>query len=257
LLLAGRLLSALGARGNVESFKAKLDALITDGVAITVFQAEEALRLEELVGREAPRINAAGFGALFGSLQVILGRYIILTTAQLFEKPNQRYQIRSVPAAIKFLYDHADALVVEQRPALLRSLSQLGAPVKDFQEGPDPEVTRFVAQFFEEQVSRVDLDEASGEARALTALKTLRDKVVAHSEAVQLEDLPKPTYAEIDRVVALARSFVGAVAFGYLSVGYDDNSGSPSLSFDAQRATTSLRRLLERSGVLPSERSGA
>jgi hypothetical protein len=91
----------------------------------------------------------------------------------------------------------------------------------------------------------------------LTALKTLRDKVVAHSEAVDLEELPKPTYADIDRVVALARGFVGAVAFAYLTVGYEDDSGSSSISFDAERATHSLRRLLERSGVLADENHSA
>lgn len=44
-----------------------------------------------LIGREAPRINDAGLGALFGALQVILGRHIILNAAQLFEKPGARY----------------------------------------------------------------------------------------------------------------------------------------------------------------------
>ena len=223
----------------MENLKAKLDALITGGVAITVFQAEEAMRLEDLVGREALRINAAGFGAFFGSLQVILRRYIILTAAQLFEEPSQRYVVQSVPAAIRFLDDHADALVVEQGRGLLRSLSRLGAPVQDVEEASDPELTRFVARFFRR--SRVDV----------TALKTLRNKVVAHSEAVPLEDLPKPTDAEIEQAVALARSFVGAVALGYLSIGYEDDRGSSSISSDAQRATTSLRRLLQRADVLP------
>jgi hypothetical protein len=236
----------------MKSAKAELDGLLTDGVAITVFQAEEALRLEELIGREATRVNAAGFGALFGSLQVILGRYMILMAAQLFEKPSRRYSIRSVPAAIKFLYDNAEVLVVEQRAGLLDGLLRLGALAHDLRASPDPDVTRFVARFFEEQLSRIDLDEAST-GRALVALKGLRDKVVAHSEAVQLDDLPKPTYAEIDRLVSLARSFVGAVAWGYLTIAYEDDSGSSSLSYDAGRAARSLRRLLEQSDILPAE----
>ena len=209
--------------------------------------------MDELIGREAVRINAATFGAFFGGLQVILGRYVILSAAQLFEKPSERHPTRSVPAVIRFLRDHSKELVVEQRESLLRSLSRLGAPVQELRARPDPELTRFVADFFEQQFSHVDL-EGTDNAQALVALKGLRDKVVAHSEAVRVGDLPKPTYSEIDKVVALARVFVGAVAGGYLTVGYEDDSGDSSISRDAQRATTSLQRLLERAGILPADR---
>jgi HEPN superfamily AbiU2-like protein len=186
-----------------------------------------------------------------------MARYVILTVAQLFEKLGKRHPIHSIPAAIAFLDNHADALVIEQRLGLLQSLARLGASVTDVRESSDPELTRFVARFFEKQASRIDVGEEGDTTRALTALKSLRDKVVAHGEAVRLEDLPKPTYADIDRIVALARAFVGAVAFGYLTVAYEDDRGDSSISSDAERAEISLRRLLERAGVLSSNREGA
>jgi len=128
--------------------------------------------------------------------------------------------IKRIPAVITFLGEHAEDLAIEQRPGLLQSLARLGAPVVELQHSTDADVTRFVAQFFAEQTSRIDVTEDPGG-------------------------------------VALERPFVGAVAFGYLTVGYQDDSGDSSISHDAERAATSLRRLLERAGALLPERGDA
>ncbi len=240
----------------MNTLRRQFDQLIRDGVAIPVFQAEEALRLDELVGREASRINAASFGAFFGSLQVILGRYIILSAARLFETASPRYPTQSIPAVIEFLRVHADRLPIEQRPDLIKSLARLGAPVEELQTKSDADLTRFVAEFFALHFSAVDLGEVNV-ARALAALKTVRDKVVAHSEAVRLQDLPRPTYAELDALVTLARRFLGVVASAYLSTAYDNDTGYSRVSSDARRAARSLERLLVRAGVLPTRDTGA
>lgn len=85
------------------------------------------------------------------------------------------------------------------------------------------------------------------------AFKTLRDKNVAHPEAIRLEDLPEATFAQIGRLVALARTFVGAVGFGYLTVAYKDDQGRYLMSRNAGRSTTCLARLLAKAGVMSDE----
>ncbi len=93
----------------------------------------------------------------------------------------------------------------------------------------DADLTRYLADFFESRVSLSDF-EGFENGRTLHAPKTLRHKIVAHPEAVRLEDLSKPTYVEIDKLASLARGFVGIVGFGYLSTVYESGDGTYLLS---------------------------
>ncbi|MDE2466035.1 MAG: hypothetical protein KGO02_20310 [Alphaproteobacteria bacterium] len=202
------------------------------------------------MGRSASQINAATFGQFFGSLQIILGRFLVLQAARIFEQPNPRYPLRSIPSAIALLQRHSDRLVVEQRPGLIRALSRAGALPQELEALSDPELTRFVAEFFDRRMSDSHV-EGMHNARALQALKTVRDKTVAHPEGIGLDQLPKSTFADIDRLVALAKAFLGAVGFGYLSTAYEDDNGHYFMSSDAKRSTVCLRRLLQKAGVIP------
>jgi hypothetical protein len=74
--------------GNtMDDPKSQLDDILSEGVVLDLYHAEEVLSLGALMGREAGRINEASFGALFGSLQIIFGRFLILSVARMFEKP--------------------------------------------------------------------------------------------------------------------------------------------------------------------------
>jgi len=88
-------------------------------------------------------------------------------------------------------------------------------------------------------------------------LKTHRDKLIAHSEAVGPEELPNATFAEIDALLKVARSFIAAVGFGYLSTAYEDDSGHNFMASDAKRSTTSMKRLLVQVGAIPAKSHGA
>ena len=231
--------------------KSKLNDIVSVGIAIDLYHVEEVLSLDEFVGREADRINAATFGRFFGSLQVILGRFLILQAARIFEQYNPRYPIRSIPAGVKLLRAHSDQLVIEQREGLIRSLVRLGAPHLQLKSLSDPDLTRFTAEFFDRRLSDC-YPEGIDNARAVLALKTVRDKKIAHPEAISSEHLPKSTFADIDQLASFAKAFIGAVGFGYLNIAYEDDGGH-FLSFDAKKSTVSLRRLLQKANVLPDK----
>ena len=221
---------------------------ILNGIAVDLYHVEEALFLNDFVGRNADNINAATFGQFFGSLQIILGRFLILQAARIFESNNVRYPLRSIPSAIAGLKQHGDQLVVEQRPGVIQALSSAGARPEQMDGLTDSELTCYVVDFFSRRMSEHD-PEGFHNFRALQALKTVRDKTVAHPEAIAFSELPKTTYSDLDRLVALARTFVSAVGFGYLSTAYTDDSGDHFMSSDAKRSTFCLRRLLQKAGV--------
>lgn len=237
----------------------KLEDIIRQGVAVDLFHADEALSLDMFVGQQANEINKATFGAFFSSLQIILTRNLILHVARLYEQPKEPtkrnpnpYPIRSIRSAIVILKEHGDDLAIEQRPGLIAALARRGAPLDEMEKLSDRELTNYLVSFFERRYSAAHLDGAAN-ARTLEALKTMRDKVIAHPEAICLEDIPKPIYAEIDEVVSLAHAFVSAVGFGYLSTVYEAGDGYCLMSGDAKRSTTSLKRLLQAADVLPRE----
>jgi hypothetical protein len=141
-------------------------------------------------------------------------------------------------------------LSLQNRAAVVKSLGRQGVPEADITALPNHDLTGFVADFFERRLSEAD-QEGGDNARALQALKTLRDKNIAHPEAIRPEDLPKTTFAQIDELVALARTFVGLVGIGYLNVAYQDDKGHYLMSRDAERSTLCLDRLLQTAGVVP------
>lgn len=236
----------------MNEHREKLEGIIRQGVAVDLFHADEALSLDMFVGQHADEINKATFGAFFGSLQIILTRNLILHVAKMYEKPSKRYPTRSIPSAIVILKDHGDDLVIEQRPGLVAALARRGALPGEMKKLSDRELTNYLVSFFEQRYSKAH-PEGVANSRALEALRTLRDKVVAHPEAIRLEDMPKPLYQEIEDLMELARAFVAAVGSGYLSFDYEADDGHYFMADDAKRPTTSLKRLLQAADVLPRE----
>lgn len=243
----------------MNEHREKLEGIIRQGVAVDLFHADEALSLDMFVGQHADEINKATFGAFFGSLQIILTRNLILHVARMYEKPKEPtrrnpnpYPIRSIPAAIWILKEHVDDLVIEQRHSLIAVLVRRGAPPDEMGTLSDRELTNYLVSFFEQRYSKAHPDGVAN-SRALEALRTLRDKVVAHPEAIRLEDMPKPLYQEIEDLMELARAFVAAVGSGYLSFDYEADDGHYFMAGDAKRPTTSLKRLLQAADVLPRE----
>lgn len=243
----------------MNEHREKLKDIIQQGVAVDLFHADEALSLDMFVGQHADAINKAKFGAFFGSLQFILTRNFVLHVARMYEEPKEPtkrnpspYPIRSIWAAIKILKEHGDDLVVERRPGLIAVLARREAQVDEMENLSDRELTSYLVSFFEQRCSKTHPDGVAN-SQVLKALKDLRDKVVAHPEAIRLEDIPKPIYQEIEGLIELARAFVAAVGFGYLSIAYEADDGHYFMAGDAKRSTTSLKRLLQAADILPRE----
>ena len=224
--------------------RSRLEDILSRGLIYDIYYLEEALSLEELIGREAAKLNAASFSALFGSLQQILRRALVLHAARLFERHNTRFQIRSIPAAIALLREQAEYLAIPQRLGMVKVLIAAGAKRDEIDSLAGPELTRFVAEFFDSKLRESHADGVEN-ARVLDALKTVRDKQVAHPESIEASQLPQATFAEIDQLLALAKIFQDAVGFGYLGIVYEPTGGT----FAARRSTTSLRRLLHQAGI--------
>jgi hypothetical protein len=226
----------------------ELEDIISNGIVLDIFEAEQALALENLIGINAAAINEQKFGSLFGSLQVILAKCFILAVNRLYEKPNPRYQIRSIPEALKVLEKYAKEFDIKRKSIFIGKLEELGYDARQLKNMSDVDLTLKIVKYFSENLPQSLIFEA-GTQKALNALKTIRDKAIAHREAIEVSGLKIPSYAKIDQLIDLAIKFVIIVGDGYLGVNYEVD-GRYFHTSGAKRASRSLRRLLVKARVL-------
>ena len=226
-----------------------LRAIVADGIVMDLYHAHEASSLDLFIGEHAEAINHATFGAFFGNVQLIAGRYQVLSVARMFEAPSRWYTLRSIPTALKVLRKHGVDIPIEQRPGLEDELIRLGADSRTLKKLTDSELTRFVTEFFEERLNSLRVPDRDGK-EVLKDLKTVRDKLLSHHEHIESTAIRRPTYAELDVLLQFAREFVGAIGFGYFTIAYTDDSGTYGLDSDATRSTRCLGRILKRLGAL-------
>ncbi len=219
----------------------KLDDIVGYGVVHDIFEAEETSAILMFTGQNAEAINKATFGAFFGELQRILGQTLQLSVARMFE-PQKTYPLRSIPAALNFLKENCGNIPVLDRSALTRALQKLGHDDEASKRLSDQDLTLAVATAFSRELDRL-------QSVAGTAIKTIRDKVIAHRERIAEDSLRRATYAQIDELIEYAKDVTTAIGQGYTGVGYRVDSGEYYLTADAERAVRSLKRLLTAAGV--------
>src|SRR5918998_5314549 len=104
-----------GLKVEAQDAEKRLKDFILNGIVTEILWAEEAYALAQEIGRRADAIRAAGFGSLFGSLQVLASDRQTLSVAKMFDRPRGRYPTRSIPATLAFLKAHADSWRVPER----------------------------------------------------------------------------------------------------------------------------------------------
>jgi hypothetical protein len=229
----------------------QLADILRRGLAEDLFFLEEATKLSDFISENAVVINSANFGPFFGNFQTMLGRFLVLQAAKLFEDPNKRFSIRSIKAALEILESSSTVIQIQQRPGLIESLTALGCDKSVLSGLKDDQLTLFTVKFFRERLSK-DHQSGKDNAKAIEIVKSARNKMVAHSESIKRETLPKATFSDIQRLIELARTFVATIGFAYFTIAYEDDSGYNLLSADASRSTLCLKRLLQKASVLES-----
>jgi len=225
----------------VSELNTKLDDLIADGVALDLFEAKQAQMLLDHIGLNAAAINTRGFGRIFGQLQTILERNFVLMLCRLFEREAQSYKIRSIPAALKFIDENRDTLKILDRQRIVKFLEQRGGSKASFNELADNELTSALVSEFQ-SILPISNGGAHALREAISKLKILRNKSVAHHEVVEISELPSVKRYDTDALVEGANEFINVVSPSYLAVHHD-------LDRDVNKTESSLGKLLRAAGV--------
>lgn len=230
---------------NIINPNEQIRDIVCDGVGLNLIYIEEALSLS----RFANQIRAPRYDAFFLGLESMAIRTWVSQMAGMFEKPNPKYRIRSIPAAIEVLQSHSDTVSIPQRAHLIKVLDRFGVHhVKDFS---NKQLTDFVADFFKRQISK-DYPEGINNANAIKSIKGIRDKIVAHPESVHISQLPQPTSLQIDRLIVFVKVFLRAIGTGYGNAFYEDDEGNHCATRHAKQATACLQQLLMMARIFPA-----
>lgn len=104
----------------------------------------------------------------------------------------------------------------------------------------DSELTTIVAKILNDKMPSKD---------DMKAIKSIRDKRLAHDESIDESKISVIMWQELDNLVELAKSILGIIGNHYLGSLYEIN-GKYTLSEDALIESRSLVRLFRQAGII-------
>jgi len=233
-----------------------LDDILTNGIQVDLYRAEQCIALRETITEHADQINAASLGNVFGNLQQILHQFALLSVAKVFEVPDKRYPLRSIPAALTLLKTHADDLVIQNKDDLLKELIKFGHRVEDLNQLADADLTITLATEFGHRRPKAVKNSDNSLDKSLEIIRTARDKFISHNEVIRLEELADtPSIDRLHELMQFGYEFLQTLGRGYLSVSYTCTAGEFLKTTDAAEASRGLRRLFQTLNITGEETS--
>lgn len=101
--------------------KEHLQDIVNNGIKIDLLAAETAILLYETIGNYQSELADKNFEHLFGNIQLLLAKDIVLSISKIFDH-NDRFNLRSLYAAIKIINNNSHELKIEYRIQLEEKL---------------------------------------------------------------------------------------------------------------------------------------
>ncbi len=227
--------------------KEKLKSIV-EVIAIDIYRSEEAYYLYKEIGENAERINKKGYGGLFNSIQESLKLQLIIRTTRIFEKP-KRYTINSIPYALIFIETNKTKLDIFNRLEFKKALSRLGMKVDsilglhyvEFNERCIKYLTKILPNPVPIEMNELWI--------SLYKTKWQRDKVFVHNEILDENNQITPTFKDLQNLIALAKNYVMAFGWGYLSMAYGTGDDY-FLSYESNFASRQMKDLLKIANIV-------
>jgi hypothetical protein len=221
----------------------ELQRIVRAGPFNDLFLALQARHLFQVIGEHADRINRSSFAPVFATYQLYALDEFVLATTRLLERESGRYELQSVHGALRFLAGNAAAIPLKQPAILQQSMERLGAWADRIGPLTGERQAVAVAELLIERLPH------HSENKALDALKSLRDKRIAHPERVDADSLPATTWPDADALLRIPTEAL-AVLGAYVSDGHVDVAGRLLMESDAGRAAFATLRSLRQLGIV-------
>lgn len=228
----------------------RLYTYIMEGLLGDIIVARESYELLQTLGQNSDALMASSYVPFFDAIDRACLNNYLLAIARMYDEPSPRYEIRSIPNAIRFIELNELEFPVLERPALVKRLTNAGLDPQTADGLSDVELTRLVISHFRRLLPRSEGDAGDELSLALDAVRARRDKRVAHSEHTDDYAFPPVMWSQAESLVRFAETFLDCVAFGYLRLALATDDGDFMLGGDAGRSARAFRRLLEKASIV-------
>lgn len=192
-----------------------LKRMVSSGVVEFIFEAEQSISLIKACGSSHDFLRKHIFGELFGTIQALAITQFVLSVTKIYEKPHKHYQNLSLPSVLEYVQQNADQLNLLDPQLVFRKWKQLKITTEKFDVGDvQAKTNREIVSCLQKMIPNVESD------KALQALKTLRDKKIAHPEDIDLATIEKTTWEQAEMLLVLCRYIVGIIGDAYLNIPY-------------------------------------
>jgi hypothetical protein len=217
--------------------------IVREGPFADIFLALQAQHLFQAIGEHAPQVESSTYQPAFATFQTYASESFVLAVTRLLEPASQRHPLQSMPGVLAFLEQHADQIPVREPIFLQQSMERLGEWQR-LASITGPDLTRAAVDVLLGKMPRHQ------DSQALDALKTLRDKRIAHPERVAVESLPSTTWESALSLLNIPTEAL-AVCGAHTSEAYVDSEGRLFIVNDPKRAGFATVRALRELGVIP------
>jgi hypothetical protein len=217
----------------------RLKDYLTNGLVVEIYLADQAYALAEEIGKHAEQINAAGFADLFFSLQIMLSDRQTLAATKLLDAERNKYLIRSIPGTLNLLERHATLWRIPERRRLYQALTQ----------GAGSGTTTHLERLGNDELTYKVVEHFRGKLPESEPLQEIRDKRIAHNEAIEPSDLQPVTWGQAIASINFAKNFLTTIGYGYLNIAFDPGCSDYYFLDQAKRPSVDLRRLLNAADI--------
>ncbi|WP_193200384.1 hypothetical protein [Nostoc sp. MG11] len=227
--------------------KEKLEDIIDNGLKMDIFAVEQSISLYKFISNQKEALNKERLGHLFGTIQLLLAKDSVLSLNKIYES-NLKYDLKSIPAAIKLIEENLDKFEIKYRQELEEKLITLNLERKalwnlerkDLMCLTDSELTKIVCK---------ELNERMPSKEEMKDIKCVRDKQLAHNESIDDTKVPSIYWEFLEKLLENAQTIVIVLGKHYTGKYYEIN-GKYVLSSDASEISRSLSRLLNKAGIV-------
>ncbi len=191
-----------------------LENIVVGHIPSEVLRAHEARSIIRAIGDSHHHFSNSEYRHIFGVLQYQALGQLILSLCNLYEKPD--YPNFSIPTALAKLRASLSDLPLDTARLQQAISTQVG--LTRMQSRTVSEVAVVLLDHFEEQRPRIPARQGKDLDRIYHALRTQRDKRVAHVEDCDLSGKPTTDLPDTVKLLLFAIDFVNTVGFGMLNL---------------------------------------
>jgi anaerobic ribonucleoside-triphosphate reductase len=228
-----------------ETAEERLDTILTDGVALDLFNAKACAAFLEEIDRHVDAINSKKVGkAYFATQQQVLQEHMLLLIWRLFEPYSNKNENRTIPQALHLIRESKSTLPFRNRPAAIE-FARNSLPNETIEDSIcDSQLREVWLKAASVKLPRPQENAKNELSRALHKIQNIRHQALAHRAEVSRSTLLAPPWLTLQELLETAEDLLTGFERAFLISRHN-------LKIDLARPLVSLKNLLREAGIIP------